>query len=309
MTAALLAVAGVCAAFAWRGAPRAAERERWPTVEGVVERAPSPPLIRRGQVVRRAHEEGRILVRYDVRGTRHASQALERGALSAYGDSSDAELRARRYPAGARVALRYDPRDPARAVLPDERDVARVWLPAWALACLLVAGLTAVTRAPPRAAVFGALPLPFVAIGLGLLLTGAVELWRAAQSARWPAVPGTIVFAAAELSRVEGLATPVVYRYDVDGRTYHGNLRLFGGPAARGERVSHRAVGDTVTVRHAPGRPTLSVLQPGTTPGAWIMPGVGLAFLAIGIAGCTLLMRTTGPGERGAGASRRGRRR
>jgi hypothetical protein len=307
--AALLAAAAVCAAFAWRGAPRASERERWPMVEGVVERAPSPPLIRRGQVVRRAHDEGRILVRYTVRGATHTSQALERGALSAYGDSSDAELRARRYPAGGRVALRYDPRNPSRAVLLDERDAVRVWLPACALACLLLAGLATITRAPLRAAAWGTLPLPFVGIGIGLLLSGAVELWRATQSERWPAVPGTIVFAAAELSRVDGLATPVVYRYAVDGRTYHGNVRLFGGPAARGERVLHHAVGETVTVRHAPGRPTLAVLQPGSTPGAWIMPGVGVAFLAMGIAGCTLLMRTTGPGARAGGAFRRGRRR
>jgi hypothetical protein len=291
-------VALACVVVAWREPSRAAARERWPAAVGIVERAPSTPVIRRGRRVRPAHDEGRIRVRYQVRGSAYTSLALERGALSAYGDSSDAALRALRYPAGAPVRVLHDPRDPARAALADEADVPHVWMPATALALLLMAGVAALLRASMLGVAAGMLVSPFAIIGCGLLLTGAVELRRAWASTGWPTARGSIVFAEPEAARTEELATPVVYRYVVDGRPYFGNVRLFGGPAARGERQRRRTVGDTVIIRHAPGRPELAVLQPGLTPGAWIMPGVGALFLAVGLAGSALIMRTTARGRR-----------
>jgi hypothetical protein len=81
----------------------------------------------------------------------------------------------------------------------------------------------------------------------------------------------------------------IVYAYDAGGRRRYGNVRAFGEVWSAGggaaERVAARyPVGRAVTVRHAPDRPDLSVLEPGVAREAWMLPAAGAAFLLFGLA-------------------------
>jgi hypothetical protein len=82
----------------------------------------------------------------------------------------------------------------------------------------------------------------------------------------------------------------IVYAYDVAGRRHFANRRVFGQVGHPGEGEAAEAIatryprGRAVTVRYAPDRPDLAVLEPGISSEAYLLPGAGLAFLLFGLA-------------------------
>jgi len=277
---------------------RAVASTGWPAAEGVVVGAEVASTDRDRDADGRVREtrttEGRVTVQYRVGGRTYTTQTLHVGEWAAAGDATWAQLRLLRHPVGARVRVSYAPRDPGLAVVDPGLTPSALLLPAIGLGLLAV--LLSARQARDR--VGGSL-LPLVAgvlglSGLALLGVGVRSLWRAHASARWPAVPGVIVFgpgAADYVARRD--AVPLVYRYTVGGRAYFNDVRAFGQLAAaratrRGgwvEQVEARyPAGARVAVRHAPGRPELSVLEPGITREAWPLPAAGAVLLLVALA-------------------------
>ncbi|WP_025414627.1 DUF3592 domain-containing protein [Gemmatirosa kalamazoonensis] len=304
----LLVMVGIPIFAGLRNVWRAAASSGWPTTEGVVVDAVDVASTERdrdadGGVRETRMTNGRVTVQYRLGGRTYTTQTLHFGEWAASGDATWAQLRLLRHPVGARVRVSYAPRDPGLAVVHPGLTPLVLLLPGIGLGLLTV--LLAARHARDRP---GGSLLPLVAgvlgvAGLALLGVGVRRLWRAHASARWPSVPGVIVFgpgAADYVARRD--AVPLVYRYAVDGHTYFNNVRAFGQLAAaratRGggwvERVEARyPAGARVVVRHAPGHPELSVLEPGIAREAWLLPAAGAVLLLVALAASRAATGTT----------------
>lgn len=129
---------------------------------------------------------------------------------------------------------------------------------------------------------------------------GATLVWawfafhRALVTMGWPSVPGAIV--SSRVSDAGGPAVPVLrgrysveldYQYRVNGEEYSGGAvsripyRCLLRSSA--ERVASRyPAGEPVRVFHHPDDPSLSVLDPGTSPENYRLFLLGALFLGIG---------------------------
>jgi hypothetical protein len=81
----------------------------------------------------------------------------------------------------------------------------------------------------------------------------------------------------------------LVFGYEVNGKKYYSNVRLFGQIAAQGGdwawKIAKRyPLGKEVTVRYSPENPNLGVLEPGIFREAFWLTGAGAAFLLFGLA-------------------------
>jgi hypothetical protein len=295
-----------------RGVWRGVASRGWPTTPGVVVRSTTDTLVTRDTYGRRSSKThaARIAVRYRVDGREYETETRRFGQIVGTTDPSDAALLRLRYPAGAAVTVAYDPGDPTIAAIEPGLHPEALAMPgaglAFAFGGVLALMLFHASRAGGGMALGLTLfALAFCAMGAAMLTPGLVALWRGRASAHWPSTSGVIVAGrppelppdadpdsadAADTSRGWRIqAGRLVYAYDVDGRRYFANVRTFGqvsrGGGGPDEAIGARyPIGRRVTVRYAPGRPELAVLEPGVAGEAWLLPAVGAAFLLFGLA-------------------------
>ena len=313
----LLLIGAAIGAVGVRNAWRAAASRGWPTVPGVVVASARETHVTYDQRSNRSSKAygSRVRVRYAVGGAEYETEQRRFGQIVGTTDPSDAALLVLRYPSGAPVTVAYDPAHPSRAVMEPGLFAEALWLPAAGLAFVVAGALSIVLflgsvgdDARGMALGLTLFGLVFCAIGAALLTPGAIALWRARASAHWPSAPGTIVMgrpaplpvdaddAAVDSAESADSASGrvlqpgrLVYAYDVRGRRHYANVRTFGqvsrGGGGPDEAIGARyPIGRAVTVRHAPDAPDLAVLEPGVSGEAWLLPGVGAAFLLFGFA-------------------------
>ncbi|MBI5015269.1 MAG: DUF3592 domain-containing protein [Deltaproteobacteria bacterium] len=140
-----------------------------------------------------------------------------------------------------------------------------------------------------------------ILIGLFLLGLGCRNLWRAfaSPSSGWPVAAGTIRSSAVEEYRT-GSSTSrnrtltfwasIVFEYSVNGQKYTSGTvsqGQSGGSADSSEaELLHLRYpkGAAVAVHYDPADPSIAVLEPGSSSDLFWPPGLGLMFLAPGIA-------------------------
>lgn len=137
-----------------------------------------------------------------------------------------------------------------------------------------------------------------VSAAFGLIFTVAElrEFSRSMEAEEWPTVDGTVeeVGVTSDWStaaRTVTYAPAVRYHYEVGGRKYVGDRIAFGGTASvsyRGwaARIAGRYAGrGHVKVYVCPDDPMTAVLEPGIHFSCWLVLGVAILFLGIGITG------------------------
>lgn len=138
-------------------------------------------------------------------------------------------------------------------------------------------------------------PLLFVAVGVVMLVIGVTGLRRAVASTEWPTTQGEILSSEVERVRRDdhdrGPSTTfharIRYGYSVGGEPYTGDRVGIGD---YGTNTNHHArsvvrrypVGSHVTVYYDPDRPRIALLEPGVRASAFIVPGIGAAFVLFG---------------------------
>ncbi len=133
----------------------------------------------------------------------------------------------------------------------------------------------------------------FMIAGGALCVWGLWEVFRAQQSASWPAVEGTVISSkvtsessGSGKSRSTSYKADVRYQYDVDGVAYeHDRLRI--GLVSTGFKSSAQAdvrkhPKGATTVYYDPIEPGNSVLEPGLHLSLSLKPSVGLLFFVVG---------------------------
>ena len=295
---------------AWRGHASAS----WPTAPGVVVQSGVQKSVSYEGTDRRRTStsyEAVTVARYTVNGRDHETRQRRFGQIVGTSDPSDAAVLRLRYAEGTPVTVSYDPDDPSRGVLEPGLHAESMWLPGAGVAFFAAGVLSLVMfHASMRDSPSGIglaltlFSLVFCAIGAALLTPGLIGVLRGRASRDWPQAAGVIVAGRIPVApdvedpdsvyaRAESLGTRLrdgsfVYAYDVGGRRHYGNLRAFNQVTRGGEFTEELAarfpVGKAVTVRYAPDRPDLSVLEPGVAGEAWMLPGAGAAFLLFGLA-------------------------
>ena len=138
----------------------------------------------------------------------------------------------------------------------------------------------------------------FTVIGIAVtFFVGKPILDNAKASQDWPSVAGAIVSSEVVTKRGDDgtmYAADVVYAYNVDNRDYKCSTVAFGGDYSSSSS-SHAydvtntyPVGSEVRVFYDPQHPSTAVLEPGTTWMSYLAVGIGLVFLAVGLAVCVV---------------------
>jgi hypothetical protein len=136
--------------------------------------------------------------------------------------------------------------------------------------------------------------LIFTVLGYFVTFTfGKPILDQARASVQWPKVPGVITRSVLATSRSKKKKTmysfDVEYRYEVAGEELVCNNVYFGGDfsssssAGANEVVRRYPVGAKVDVAYDPNNPVNAVLEPGAHWQSYILYGIGLAFLVVGV--------------------------
>ena len=121
---------------------------------------------------------------------------------------------------------------------------------------------------------------------------GKPILDNAKASSDWPNVNGKITRSAVATKRSDGktmFSFDVVYKYEVEGKQYTCNNVYFGGEGSSSSSSSANGVvsrypkGSEVKVYYEPANPGNAVLEPGTTWSSYLVYGVGMVFLVIGV--------------------------
>lgn len=262
------------------------QSRKWPQAPGMV--IPSP-----GEATREAPAAGAIAVRYAVRGRVYITSQIRFGAQPALAGWDEFELWRWRYPPGRAVTVFYAPDTPELAVVRPGAGAEAFWLPGLGLGLLLAAAIFAAAFRAAAAGIGISIEVTlfsgtFLCIGCAMLAAGGWTLYRAYDSQSWPVAKGEFapMGRGGEAGSVPGQRS--VYRYVVDGQTHFGNRIRFGaGPDAGGETLRSGAGAGmgTLDVRYYSADPDLAVLEPGIVPGAFWMPGAGLALSLFGLAG------------------------
>lgn len=282
---------------------------KWPRVQGaVLESSTSLSVSKDRQTgVKSATYRARITFGYQGGDKSYTTDTLHFGQTLGSGDSSDAELRHRRYPVGAPVSVSYNPADPSVATVNPGVYADVFWLPgaglAFALPCIaaLLFFLTAETRTNVFGIALGLFASLICLVGGAMLAAGLVRMWHACASQSWPVTSGTIVYeqqdASTSVTRYDDGATQretsyganLVFQYEVGGTVHFGNTRRFGHLDAAGQdwadQIARRyPKGAQVKVAYCPSDPDLAVLEPGIDSEAYWLPGAGLVVLLFGLA-------------------------
>ena len=156
--------------------------------------------------------------------------------------------------------------------------------------------------------------------GTGALIVGGIMLMKALSSADWPTVLGRIT-SSKLASREEtgsssaGSTTTVYYAdvrytYIVEEKTYGGKKVSFdevssNNPVYAREVVNSYPAGKEVSVHYNPDKPGDTVLEAGAEWTSYLLPGMGIVFLAVGALFCfklaPLVSRRLGPAYGGIG--------
>ena len=282
---------------------------KWPRVRGaVLESSTSLSLSRDRQTgVKSATYQARITFGYQVGGKSYTTDTLHFGQTVGSGDSSDAELRHRRYPVGAPVSVWYNPADPSIATVKPGVYADVFWLPgaglAFAVPCIvaLLFFLTMETRVRAFGIAMGLFAALICLVGGAMLAAGLARLWHAYASQSWPVTSGEVVYAQQDAStsvtryddgtseRATSYGANLVFQYEVGGTVHFANTRRFGHLDAAGkdwaDEIARRyPKGAQVKVAYCPSDPDLAVLEPGIDSEAYWLPGAGLAVLLFGLA-------------------------
>lgn len=258
--------------------------------------------------------EGRALG-FTVSYTYGAGGAQQRGhrlrpALSSDPEEPEEAYRlADRYPAGAEVPCRVDPDEPTAAYL----EPASPWQP---FAVLLPFAFFAVgaavllfawTPGERRDAAFEAITsraskpgqgsgclalfcLVFFLAGAGFFVPFfAVPGWQAVESLSWPSAPATVLESGVESHAGDDSTTysvRVLYRYQVDGRTYHSNRYDFVTGSSSGYDGKRAIVerippGSETECFYDPRQPSRAVLSRDFRSD-WLFALIPLLFMAVG---------------------------
>lgn len=294
----------------WRGYSSSS----WPVTEGLVVSAdPSSSGSNINNRPTTAIHRLTLGIRYHVGGRAYSTEQISWGQTLGTSDPSDAALLGLRYRTGQTVQVRYDPDNPAEAVLIPGLHASAFLLPASALALLaLVAPGVAFgwSSLSADAVESGAessglmmwsirlVLLVFLIFGSGLLVAGFRDVSYAIKSHAWPTTSGEWVQRQRE--DFDGPAPPghvpapearigveYVYRYAVKGTQRFNNMRSFGQGPAGGSRsdeeiAAHFPRGRSLQVYYDPTDPDQSTLVPGISPRVWILPGIGMVLLLIG---------------------------
>jgi hypothetical protein len=258
-------------------------------------------------------------ISYSVDGQSYTTDRLRFGQTLGSGDKSEADVKRLRYPPGKDVTISYDPANPASGVMKPGLHAEAFWLPGAGLAFLLPSLLcmfllprivrdstvdrktfedyvhTAIEQRssnfapPPRqgdnvmpvaATFFGAV---FCCLGILALTAGLQRAWHGAVSQNWPTVSGTVIHTGEdEPDAISHAAsrTRLIYKYDVAGATHFNNVRQF----AQVEDVARYKTGQHVKVSYLPADPDISVLEPGNTGVAFVIPGIGMVLILFSLA-------------------------
>ncbi len=143
---------------------------------------------------------------------------------------------------------------------------------------------------PLGGVVFGAI---FAIIGYVVAFYFGKPILDDAKASRsWPSVSGVIERSEVVTSTSNGKTMygfDVVYRYQVEGRDLTSNNVFFGGnTTSSSSSFAHNVVarypkGAKVKVFYDPNDPSKAVLEPGTTWQSYLVFGIGLAFLIVGV--------------------------
>jgi len=135
--------------------------------------------------------------------------------------------------------------------------------------------------------------LLFAVIGYFVAFTFGKPILDDAKASRdWPSVPGVITRSAVATKRSDGktmYSFDVVYRYQVEGRELTCNSVFFGGNTSSSNSSAAYKVtgrypeGAEVDVYYEPENPANAVLEPGTRWQSYIVFGIGLVFLIVGV--------------------------
>ena len=121
---------------------------------------------------------------------------------------------------------------------------------------------------------------------------GQPILDNAKASESWPSVVGVVESSEVTTSRSDGktmYSPDVVYSFEVEGRSYKSSTISFGGSWSSSNSsdayklVTRYPVGTQVDVHYEVGAPSESVLEPGVTWKSYIVFGIGLLFLGVGV--------------------------
>jgi len=143
----------------------------------------------------------------------------------------------------------------------------------------------------------------FVALGLGVLFTvvgyfvafhfGKPILDNAKASTNWPTADGVIESSeVAKSTNSDGdtmYSAEVVYQYEVNGQKLDSDNVFFGGDYSSSSRsdasgtVNRYPVGKEVEVFYDPDEPSNSVLEPGAKWMSYMVYGIGMVFLVVGL--------------------------
>jgi hypothetical protein len=292
-----------------RNLSRAVSSRHWPRTAAIVAQSESSVETERDSHGRPSSTmySADIQFRYHVNGREYTTKVLHFGQTEGSGDSSEAELRRFRYPLGSEVTVVYSPNAPSIAAAEPGFHSAALLLPGAGLA-FLVPGIMCIVLyfgMSRNNYLFGAgLALfagIFATLGLAFVTIGLVNLSRAYESQHWPEAAGVIAYgkidSSNQVTRMENgdrVSTTtsgdhLIFGYDVNGKKYYSNVRLFGQIAAQGGdwawKISRRyPLGKEVVVHYSPGNPNLGVLEPGIDREAFWLPGAGAAFLLFGLA-------------------------
>jgi hypothetical protein len=288
---------------------RARASRHWPSSPGTVVTSDTTSSVTKDSRTRASSKiySANLLFRFQVNGRNYITDTLHFGQTLGSGDSSDAELRHIRYPLGAAVTVWYNPNDPTIAAVEPGFDLDALWLPGAGLGffvpgVMFIVLYLGMSRGNGMFGIgLGMFAGIFAAIGMMMLASGLVNLWRARVSESWPQTAGIITYGKidendsvtesgdGETLRSTTSGAHLIYRYEVEGRKHYANIRRFGQLAASsGDWASEIAerypLGKKVPVAYSPENHDMAVLEPGIDREAFWLPGAGAAFLLFGLA-------------------------
>ena len=243
-----------------------------------------------------------VLVRFEASGTTYRTDTIRFGDTAGSGDMSVADVWLFRYPEGKQVRVFYHPSDATLAVLRPGFSAEALALPLGGLFCVLVGVMFwNAARNGATAAAVTVFASIFMLAGMGLLILGALNLWRGWRSESWPIAEGDIIRSDTSTSfdrttHTSSTSPVTVYRYSAAGETRYGNQRRFGQIAGSSDSdwaadiAEQYPQGEKFPVRYDPADPDLSVLEPGIGGETWIAPAIGLVVFLFGFAAMRIIV-------------------
>ena len=142
-------------------------------------------------------------------------------------------------------------------------------------------------------------------VAIVLLAVGAAVTWfsvrnvvRGLNSRNWPTVLGTVLASDVVISPNSDsdgststtFGAKITYQYEVEGQQFFGDRRTFAeyrsSSSARAHRIAHQyPPGSQVAVYYHPWRPELCVLEPGIRWHGFLVAGIGLSLVVLGLLG------------------------